>query len=842
MSWLLRMAWRDTRTARRRLLLYTASITLGVAALVSIHGLGENMREAVRRQSAELLGADLVVRADQPIDEETLRLLAATFGDRRAQEVQFASMILHPRSGASRLVSVRAVEPAFPFYGAFSTQPAGAAEAFRRGEGVLVEENVMLQFGAKPGDELRIGTASLPILGALRSVPGESVGFNLVAPRVYMPLAALDATGLVKKGSRVRYRVHVAADAPAVAEAFRRAHAQALRERGVRIETVETRQARMSRSIGRLESFLGLVAYVALLLGGVGVASGIHVFVRQKLTSIAVLRCVGATVRQTLAIYLIQAAGMGLAGALAGCALGVGLQMAIPLTLGDMLPADFRVRITPPTLVEGLAAGVGITVALALLPLLGVRRVSPLLALRSAVEGARRGWRDPARLAVVAVGAGAVALFAIGQAAKWQHGVGLVAGTAVVFAALATLGRGLMVMARHLALRGAPYVVRQGVANLFRPNNRTLLVVLALGLGAFLVVTMQLTQRSLVRELELSDRGGRSNVVLFDIQDDQREAVRATLEAEGLPVFDEAPVVTMRLASVKGRTREAILADPDRKTPRWVLNREYRSTYRGGLNEAERLVAGTFTSRHAMEAGPVPVSIEADIAEDLGVSVGDALQFDVQGVPVDCVVGSIREVDTRRVAPFFFVVFPEGVLEDAPKFIIMTTRVADSAQSARLQRVLFERFPNVSVVDLMLILDTLNDVLDRVGFIFRFMAAFIVGTGLVVLAGVMASGRFQRLRETVLLRTLGGSRRQIALIQLVEYWVLGTVAGLAGVALAWLAAWGIGWWIFDIAAVPDGGPLVWAWLAVSTMTTLTGALSGRRLLDHPPLELLRQEV
>ena len=840
MSWILKMAWRDTRTSRRRLLLYAVSISLGIAAMVAIASLGESLREAVRQQSTALLGADVIVRSNAPFSPEVEQAVDALGGE-QAREIGFSSMVLFPASGQSRLVSVRAIEPGFPFYGALETRPAEAAVSFRGGRSVLVEENLMLQFGVRVGDELRLGRETFTIAGALLKVPGESPGFNLVAPRVYLPIDYLDATQLVQRGSRVQYRLSVKAPGADTQEFRNRNEALFDRER-VRVETVQGREAALGRTIGNLERFLGLVAFVALLLGAIGVASGVHVFVRQKLTSISVLRCVGATSRQTFLIYLVQAAGLGLVGALAGVALGLGVQRLLPSFLGAWLPAELELRVSWRAVAEGLAAGVGVTLALTLLPLLAVRRVSPLLAIRSSVEPARGSWRDPATLLVVAVSVASITLVSVNQAARVQQGLGFVVGAAVIFCVLAGVGRLMMTLARRLAGPRTGYVWRQGVANLFRPNNRTLLLVVALGLGTCLVATMLLTQRLLISQLELSQSSGQSNMILFDIQVDQREAVRQLIHDQGLAIIDEAPVVSMRLASVKGRPVSEIMDDPDRRTPRWVLQREYRSTFRRELNDAEELLAGTLVPEFAGGTAPVPVSIEAEIASDLGVGVGDALVFDVQGVPVPCVVGSIRDVDTRRVRPFFFVVFPEGVLEGAPQFFIMSTHVPDAEASGTLQRVLFERFPNVSAIDLTLILQTLNAVIDQAGFIFRFMAAFIVGTGVVVLLGVMASGRLQRLRESVLLRTLGASRGQITAIQVVEYWMLGTIASLTGAGLAWGAAWALGRWVFELRRAPDLQPVWMLWLAVSALTVLVGALSGRRLLRQPPLELLREET
>jgi putative ABC transport system permease protein len=507
---------------------------------------------------------------------------------------------------------------------------------------------------------------------------------------------------------------------------------------------------------------------------------------------------------------------------------------------------------------QGLAAGVGVTLALALLPLLAVRRVSPLLALRSTIEPVRRAgaaWRDPATLGVIAIALAAITFFAVQQATRWYFGVWFVAATVIVFGVLALVGFILMRVVRFAAPAGAPYVWRQGLANLFRPNNRTLLLILALGLGTFLVVTMALTQRMLVGELDLAQADGRPNDILFDIQSDQRAGVRATIEENGMSVLEEAPIVTMRIASIKGRPVSELRRPPDREArrdderraderriPSWALTREYRSTFRSELGSAEKVIAGKFVPSVPRGTKVIPISLEKGIAEELQVGLGDAMTFDLQGVTIECEVASLREVEWRRLQPNFFVVFPTGAIDDAPQFIVMATRAENDAQSAQLQRATFEKFPNVSVIDLSLILQAIDRVMEKAGFVFRFMAVFMIGTGLIVLAGVMASGRFQRMRESVLLRTIGAARGQIARIQLVEYLLLGTLASLTGVLLAWCASWALGKWIFENTGLPAIAPMFIAWAVVSALTVLMGALSGRRLLNHPPLEVLRQET
>ncbi len=839
--WILLMAWRDTRSSRRHLLLYSLSIVLGVAALVSIASFGENLRRAIDEQSRALLGADLVLSSRVPFDEEAERIFA-DLGGHQAREISFVSMLLFNESGRSRPVSVRAVEAGFPFFGRLETVPAGAAGGFHRGKRLIAEESLLLQFGAGPGDEVQLGSAHFTIAGALLRVPGESPGAGLVAPRVYIPFGKLPQTDLLGKGSRVSYRVYFAFADDVVIGDLLEPWWERFREKDLSSRTVSDRQRSLGRAYQNLSRFLELVGIVALLLGSVGVASGIHVFIKEKLPSVAILRCLGASARLTVTICLVQAAGIGLLGALLGSSLAGGVLWLLPDVLGEFLVVDVDTGVSWTAVGEGLLMGVGMTVLFALFPLLEVRRVSPLLAIRSSVEPARPFWKDPIALLVAVVLLGGVCGFILLRVERLRYGAAFSAGILVSFGILALTGWLLIRAARALVSRRIPYVWRQGLANLHRPNNRTLLIVLALGLGVFLVTSLHLVQRSLLDQIELSGTIDESNMILFDIQPDQRDGVEALLRSHGLPLIEEAPVVTMRLSEIKGRTTREIRDDKERTIPRWVLSREYRSTFRSVLSPTESLVSGDWIPDWSGDAdGEIPVSLEIGIAEEMGVGLGDSLVFDVQGVRVSCMVASLREVDWRRVRPNFFVVFPVGPIDAAPWFMIMSTRVGDSAASAGLQRDLVDRYPNVSAIDLRLILATVNAVLDKMGFVFRVLSLFTVVTGLVVLTGSILTGRYQRLRENVLLRTLGATRRQVGWIEASEYLALGFLAALAGSILAWFAGWAVGYFVFEIKAPPDLMPLVLACVAGSSLTVLVGWLSGIRLLSQPPLAVLRDE-
>jgi putative ABC transport system permease protein len=396
--------------------------------------------------------------------------------------------------------------------------------------------------------------------------------------------------------------------------------------------------------------------------------------------------------------------------------------------------------------------------------------------------------------------------------------------------------------ARRFTPGALPYVVRQGISNLHRPNNRTVLLLLSLGLGTFLVLTLVLSRTTLLREISGVDSAGRPNLIFFDIQDDQIDALKGIAAAAGSPVTESAPIITMKILSVRGVPAEGLMAGDRRSRPAaWALRREYRSTYRGSLTDTEKLAEGVFTGRADPAAGPVPVSLEEGLARDLQVHLGDEIDWDVQGLAVKTRVGSIRSVEWRRMEPNFFVVFPEGVLESAPKTFIAALRAATPADSGSVQSAVVDAFPNVTAIDLTLVAQTLDSIFSKVAFAVQFMALFTVATGLVVLAGAIFAGRHQRIRETVLLRTLGATSSQVAQIELVEYAVLGLQAAIVGSLLAVAGNALLARYVFHIPAWAPVGQVAAAVVVVSALTIATGFAAGRGISRQPPLEILRQE-
>ena len=849
-GFVLRMAWRESRAEAGHLALLVGAVAIGVAALVAINSFTANLQDSVRLQARALLGADLSFssrRAFSPAVEATLDSLPAAG---MARLTNFPAMAYVARTTGTRLVQTSAVEGPFPFYGEIKTAPAEAWARLQTGRNVVVDPALLPALGARLGDSLTLGETRFLIAGTLQNLPGEVGVRTAFGPRVFIPARYLDETRLLVFGSQAERQAFVKLRDGVSAQGLAQRLRPTLNAQQVRVRTVADDRQNLNNILTRLSRYLGLIALIALLLAGVGVASAVLVFIRRKLDTIAVLRCLGATAGQVFAIYLAQAVALGLAGSVAGAAAGVLVQQGVPTLLRGLLPLDVRPELVPGPITLAIVLGTWTAFIFALLPLLGVRLIAPLAAIRRPYE-AVSAPRDPWRWPVIAVLVASVVALASLEIGSWRTGS--------IFAAGIGLALGALWLAAWLLVRGVrrwfpggwPYVWRQGLANLFRPANQTVAVVLALGFGAFLLATLFLVQHNLRRGLELTGGARRPNLLLLDIQTDQAAGVARELRARGLPENGPVPIVPMRILSVKGRPVAELLADTARHrtdagprgepTNAWALRREYRSTYRDTLVASERVVAGRWWTSPGSESQPVSVSVEQDLAKELGVVVGDEIVWDVQGVVTPSRVASLRDVNWARFEPNFFVVFAPGSLEQAPQTLVALTRIDDDLERGRFQRALAEQFSNVTSVDLALVQQGIERLVSRVALAIRFMAAFSLAVGGLVLVGAIATTRLQRLREALLLRTLGATRRQVLRIALAEYLALGLLASLTAVLLATGAGWGLTRWYFEGRFWIPLMPLAALVAAIAALSVVVGLWTTREALDGTPLELLRAE-
>ncbi len=840
LRWLFKMAWRDSRRNRSRLFLFGSAIVLGIAAQVAIFSLGENLKQNVDEQAAVLLGADLEISGGRE-NTEAVKHIIDSVGADVSEERRFSSMTYFPGNKGTRLVQVRALEGNYPYYGKLETNPVDAESSFRNKQAALLDRSLMIQYNVKRGDSVTIGDLNYVVEGALLKAPGQTGISATVAPVVYIPMRFVEKSGLMDKGSRIGFRNYIRLKNTVDPVKLVPVIEQRLELDGFYFDTIETEKQDTGRAFRDLTQYLQLVGFIALLLGCIGVMSAIHIYSREKIGIIAVLRCLGARSSDAFLIFLIQIMVMAAICSALGAALGTGVQFLLPALLSDLIPFEIITSVSWKSIAQGLLLGVVISVLFALVPLVSVRKISPLNTLRMAFQPAGL-TRDPLRLIIW--GGIIIFLFALMylQLGNWMKSLAFIAGILVIFLILALVASLIMWLGKRFFPSGWNFVWRQGILNLYRPNNQTRLLIVSIGFGTAFICTLFFIQGILVNRVAMTAAKGQSNLVMYDIQTPQQSEIYRIANQHGFPANPMVPIVSMRLETVNGKRAMDVQEDTTREESMRLFSREYRVTFRDTITDAEKIVEGKWHPAPEQGTGNVYISLEQGFASRFGLKIGDTMVFNVQGALIPTILGSFREVDWNRLQANFLVVFPSGVLEQAPQFMVYMTHAASDTASARFQQEVVQRFPNVSVIDLALVLRILDDVMSKIAFIIRFIAGFSILTGMVVLVISVLISRYQRMQENVLLRTLGASGKQVLTITALEYFFLGTMAAVAGIIVAIGASWALAYYNFETTFTPALTPIMLIFLLICIMTVVIGVLNSRSVLNKPPLEVLRHEV
>lgn len=835
LSWLMRMAWRDGKSSYGKLILFIFSIALGVTAVVSIYAFSETLRDSIAQQSKSLVGADYVIESDKPVNDKVQGIIDS-LGGAGAREISFLSMAAFPGNTGTKLVEVRGLEGDFPFYGELETEPASAAKKYKEGQ-ALVDATTMLQLDLKEGDSIKLGGVTLPIGGILNSVPGNTSVFGAIAPPVIIPLEYIDATGLVQTGSRIDYKYYFEAEQGQDMFRLEETLEPVLESEEADLDTHASEGRRMGRRYDNFGKFLNLVGFIALLLGCVGIASGMNIYIKEKLKSIAILKCLGATKRQTFFIFFIQVGAMGLVGGAIGTVLAYFIQQLFPIVADGMLPLDIEVGMSLQSVLLGLSLGLTMSILFALYPLMRTLYVSPLQTLRVVDESGARSKRTS-----WGVGLGIVLFvfcFSWWLLGDIFHSLSFVGGLALVFLILTGMTYGMMKLIRRFFPVGWGFMARQSLRNLLGPQNQTLTLVLTIGIGTFLMSTLYFTKDMLLAKASIEDKANSANMILMDVQREQMDAVSGTIQKQELPVIDRIPIVTMRVESLKGVSVDEIRKDSTSQVSGWILSHEFRVTYRDSIIGSENLLEGEWFPT-VPETGAVPISVSADFSERAGVGIGDGVTFNVQGRIMDTQVKSIREVDWTRLQPNFSIVFPKGILENAPQFGVITTRVPNEMVSATLQQQLVQEFPNVSILDLKRILTLIEDILNKMGWVINFMSFFSIFVGVIVLLGAIYNSKHLRVRQSALLKTLGAKSAQILRMFAFEYAFLGILGAASGVLLSLLGSLALSWLLFNTTFVPSWVPFVVIFPSIVLLVLVLGVSNSFGVIRSTPLEVLRK--
>lgn len=835
--WVWRMAWRDARHNFSRLLLFTASLVTGIAAVVALDSLNHSLQNDIDKNARELLGADLVVNGEKEYNPE----LQAAFDSLKlpqASEIDMASMVLFLNNNRSRLIRLIAMEGDFPFYGEIETLPANAYAQMKKGGYAMLDETLASQFEVSSDDSIRVGNSVFKIAGVVTRIAGGGGLMSTFTPSVYIALKDLDSTRLIQFGSRVNYKHYYQITSEERVQKIVDEFKPLIRKHGYSYETVERRKEGLGRGFGSIYRFFSLLAFVALILGCIGVASSVHIYAREKREEVAVLRCVGSSGWQAFNIFFIQIFLLGILGSIVGSFLGIGIQQLIPYFVQGLIPFEMGFSISWKSLLLGMSVGAVVSALFSMLPLVAVRFVPPLSVLRSDYEGEKTFSKT--KIAVIILIAIFPIAFASLQTNSWFTGSMFFLGLIVALACLTGVAMALLYLVRRFFPHGAGFIWRHALSSLFRPNNQTRVLMVTIGLGAFIISTLNIVEQSMLGQVEFTGQENQSNTILFDIQPSQREGVIQLMKDNDLKVHQVVPIVTCRLSELKGKSVDILQKDTTDNISSWALTREYRVTYRDSLHHSEKLIKGDLQIKKDGKDS-VWVTISEGMLDNLDVTIGDSMVFDIQGVPVKAFISGVREVDWPKDPPNFIFVFPAGVLENAPQIYVTSTRVEDPQQANRFQQSLVMQFPNVSLIDLRLILSTVNELFDKLGLIVRFLALFSIITGLVVLAGAVINSKFVRIKENVLLRTVGARTRQITGITLIEYAYLGLFSALTGMALSLGGGWLLTHFFFEITFAFDWLELLIISTGVIVLTITIGWFNSREVINTPPLQVLRKE-
>jgi putative ABC transport system permease protein len=850
-----KIAAREMHSSRGKFFFVILSVAIGVAALTGVRGFSSSFRSTLLNRARSIMAADLSARMfQQPTREEQKGLDAiAAEGVEITPVTELLSMASTAKTLDPLLISLKAVDPAmYPFYGDVELSPAAPLRSVLTPDTVVVADDLLVRLHLKVGDELKIGTQIFRIASVVANEPDRLSGNFAAGPRVFISRTGLAASGLLAPGSHAGQRYLFKVPKPGNGEpisdkavADLKARLEKLLPEAQIIDYRETNPA-LTQGLDRATSLLSLMSLVALVLGAIGVAMAMRAHLQQRLDTIAIMKSLGARSGQIMKIYLLQTLLLGLIGGLLGVALGVGVQLAFPLLLAKLINVNTDLHIQLRTIFTGLATGILTTLLFTLPPLLDIRSVRPILILRRAVEDNDDPFvtaiRHKITKNVAQIGSAILILAGLAAIATTLSdsvvvgrvfSIGLVSVLAVLLAASALVLAGLKFFLSKTRLH-LPSVVRHGLANLYRPGNPSAALLAALGLGVMQIMAVYLIQQAVVTELHIASAPNLPNVFLVDITNEEISGIRTLLKTQ--PSVTAAPellpVVSSRIIEIDGvPANQAKL----KNFPKRMLQ-SISLTWSDAPPPGTKVVEGKWWV--ADEKHPV-VAIERRAADRLRVTVGSHITFAAQDSRIVATVVALTKTDGQHAYSRAEFVFPPRALTGLP--VIWYGGVhADPARVSELQRALYNAFPTVTVINVAQALETVRAVVIQITYVIQFLAAFSIFAGIIILASSIAGTRYRRIREVVVLKTLGATRARIAAVFSIEFAVLGLVAGLVGVTFANLIARVL----LTRLAVPYHFRWTWtlgALLGTAALTVATGWLASHRILGQKPLEILREE-
>jgi len=849
----LQIAWRDSRHSAAKFAFVILAVAVGVGSLTGVRGFSRAFRAMLLKDARTLMAADLSVRVFELPTSAQQKLFDDLSGQSidRTWITETVSMLNSPEMSTPLLVAVKAVDPAkYPFYGQVNTASNAPLPAILEGSGIAVSDDLLVRSGLKEGATVRLGTAEFVIKGVLTYEPDRMSGSVNVGPRVMLTRPNLERAGLLQEGSRSSQRFlfkFPAGQADAMILTARKQIAAAFPE-AVIADYRETHPL-ITRGLNNATTFLSLVSLIALVVGSLGVAMAMQSHLQQKLDSIAVMKALGGRSSQILHIYLLQAMLLALIGAVVGIGLGAGVQKAFPILIARFFPVAPTIEFEWRSIVEGLGLALLSTLLFVLPPLLEIRQIKPILIFRRDMEGTPKPWslrwrEQRASIAaglLICLGLAGMASFLIGE--NWmvaaRVGAWFVGGLIGALLLLAGLSWALLKLLRRvvkmLGLR-LPALARHGLANLYRPGNRAEAVLVAFSLGVMFTLTIYLLQSSIIGQISASAPPGMPNVFLINITSADREAVSSFLKTAPGVEGDVAVIATAagHLKSINNVPQtEATLTGNAR---RFLRTRSI--TWSNEMPPQTQIVEGKWWKNP--DPKQPQLSVLLDAARILNLKPGAMTEWEVSGRRITARIAAVHRNESVRPGSNTEFVFSPGSLDNVPVLYFGAIR-ARPAEISRLQKASFEKFPAITVINLADVLDRVQEVIDQVALVVRFISAFAILAGVIILASSIAGSRLRRVREVVILKTLGATRSKVAAIFSVEFLLLGLVAGIMGSVLAVAFTNVLLTRLLDAQFRFDWAPNFIAILGSAIIAMFAGWMASYRILDQKPLEILRDE-
>jgi putative ABC transport system permease protein len=851
-SWKLawRVARREARASAPKFLFAVLGVATGVGALTGVRGFADAFQGELRRQARSLMAADVSVRQFTELTPEQQRCIDGYVrrGARVTRISETVSMLgTGQPDGVPTLVSVKAVDPAvYPFYGRITLDPDKPLGQALDARSVAVSDDVPIRLNVQTGSMVKLGEAEFRIVGTVTSEPDRMTGSLNLGPRLLISREGLERTGLMTFGSRASQRILFklpqagtpqAIDLDAMRAELKRVFPEAM------VADYRESHPIIRRSLERSTTFLSLVSLIALVVGALGVATAIHAHMQQRLDSIAIMKCLGARSSQIIAIYSLQAALIGVAGGVGGMAVGFAVQRAMPLLLAKFFLFDHALEWSPAFAVQGVGVGLLVSLLFTIPPLLSIRHIKPAAIFRREMAEARPPFGMRVRRALPALGAGLVILACVGLIAGWlaeslKMGLYFVGGIAVSLLSLASVAwallRGLRWLVQKTPVRWS-VAWRQGMSNLYRPGNHAPSVLVALGIGVTFTLSVYLLQKSLLSEVASAAPPGAPNVILINITDAERDGVRKLLD--GLPGLKNKPVVeplvAVRLESIDGRpVKDLNLQGPDRR---------YQSTRQ--VTWADQPPSDLLTRQGAWwkPGGAAPqVAVAEEMAATLKLKPGMKLKWSAIGREFETPLAAVFRQRTMRAGQQMDVLFNPVALEGLPVQYLGLVRLSGK-QIGAFQRQVYQAYPTVTVINTADVMLLVQQVVDQVSLVVRFIAGFAILAGAVILASTVAGTRFRRVRETAVLKTLGAKRLTLAGIFSVEFLILGLVAGAMGSALATAFTRVLMTRLLDAEFHVEWMPVLLTTAMTALLAVAAGWAASLKILSQKPMEVLRDE-